>query len=236
MLVSVFFNPEHGMHGFFYFLFSLPLLEFIKYVIENERTNKLKRDTHFVPSYDQCKPCDYHYDVIGKMETFSADASLVLAQLGHNVSQSTLEDWSRAREYDAIEDSVTSPYSWRREVTKCMTWEEANQRIWRKLQIRGILNRREPLPMSDFKQYSTHAPSFIQVCKKYWERFRTSALKSEQKRDALSSAYSFISRDDLELVREYFLLDFDLFGYESRPATIHKAGNRTWAEVFDVYQ
>ena len=200
--------------------------EFIKYVIENERTNRLKRDTHFVPSYDQCKPCDYHYDIIGKMETFSEDASLVVAQLGFNLSQSTLRTWSRESELDAIEDSVTSPYGWRRDVTRCITWEEANQRVWRKLQIRGVLDRREALPLSNFKQYSSSPAGFIQLCKSSWERFRETGLKSQQKRDALSSAYSLVPREDLELLREYFLLDFDLFGYESRPDAIYRA-NRT---------
>ena len=186
-----------------------------------------------MPSYDQCKPCDYHYDVIGKMETFPEDATLVLALLGQNISQSTLRDWSRGTEFDAIEDSVTSPYSWRREITKCITWEEANKRIWRKLQIRGVLDRREPLPLSNFRQFTANATSFLRLCKTSWERFRASGLKSKQKRETLSSAYSSIAREDLELVREYFLLDFDLFGYESRPATIYETVNRTW-EVFDI--
>ena len=167
------------------------------------------------------------------METFSEDASLVLAQLGHNLSQSTLKDWSRESELDAIKDSVASPYGWRKNVTKCMTWVDANKRIWRKLQIRGILDRHEPLPLLNFKQHSANSTTFTELCKSFWERFRTSGLKSKQKREAKSSAYSFVSREDLELVREYFLLDFDLFGYESRPSTIYEAADRTW-EVFNI--
>ncbi|XP_070205677.1 uncharacterized protein [Littorina saxatilis] len=207
--------------------------EFIKYVIRNERSNDLHRDTHFVPSYDQCKPCDYHYDVIGKMETFSKDASLVVAQLGFNISQSTLKEWSRESEFDAIEDSITSPYRWRKDVTKCMTWELANKRIWRKLQIRGILDRNEPLPIN-YKQSSSSSAEFIQLVKSSWERFRTNGTKQRQKAEALSSAYSLVPKSNLELLREYFLLDFDLFDYDSRPAKIFEAKN-TW-DVFNITQ
>ena len=129
----------------------------------NEQTNKLYRDRHFIPSYDQCKPCTYQYDIFGKMETFAADTSLVVAQLGHNLSQSTLDSWSRESELDAIVDSIRSPYGWRMYIMKCMSWEEANQRIWRKLQIRGLLDKKESPPMATFHQWSRSPDAFIGV-------------------------------------------------------------------------
>ncbi|KAL8561072.1 hypothetical protein ACOMHN_031016 [Nucella lapillus] len=207
--------------------------EFIRYVIENESHGSKARDTHFVPSYDQCKPCDFDYDVIGKMETFSADVSLVLAQLGYNVSQSTLDKWAGQSEQDAILDSIKSPYvHWKRSIVKCMPWREANKRIWRKLQTRGLVDKTHSLPMEDFPKDSLAFGAFSGKVQQYWKQFRTSGLQSQQKREALSSAYNGISQKDLELVREYFLLDFDLYQYDSRPDVVFKA-KQTW-DVFTI--
>ncbi|KAK7465913.1 hypothetical protein BaRGS_00037523, partial [Batillaria attramentaria] len=205
--------------------------EFIKFVLESERTGKFKRDKHFVSSFDQCKPCNITYDIVGKMETFPQDAGLVLAQLGFNLSQSTLAEWGRLSENDAIEDSITSPYSWRKAIVKCMTWEEANRRIWRKMQIRGLVDRRQPLPMTSYKQYSLRSKDFTQVVKNVWQAFRTTDRKSAQKKAAMSSAYSLVPKADLEKLREYFLIDFDVFGYDSRPDVVFSAES-TW-DVFN---
>ena len=44
--------------------------EFVKYVLESERTNSTFRDAHFTPAWDQCKPCAFNYSVYGRMESF----------------------------------------------------------------------------------------------------------------------------------------------------------------------
>ena len=57
--------------------------EFIKFVIDSAKTHTL--DPHWQPIYDMCFPCDIKYDMIGKMENFVTDTTLVLRQ-GFNIT------------------------------------------------------------------------------------------------------------------------------------------------------
>ncbi|XP_025092196.1 carbohydrate sulfotransferase 9-like isoform X4 [Pomacea canaliculata] len=207
--------------------------EFVKYVIESQRSDKGKRDEHFMPVYEQCKPCDIPYDIIGKIESFKTDVALVMSEFGFNLSQSTFDSWLQLSEVDAISDSITSPYGWRRHIVKCLSWEEANRRIWRKMQIRGIIDKKEEFPRRNFSHFSYSPSKFTQVVQESWDRFkRRNTSRSAQKTEALTSAYSLVPKEDLELLREYYLLDFDIFGYPSRPDSVF-SGRKTW-DVFNV--
>ncbi|ESO81926.1 hypothetical protein LOTGIDRAFT_56205, partial [Lottia gigantea] len=60
--------------------------EFIKYVIHSEATNNTARDAHFTPIYDQCKPCEIKYNVVGKMESFLNDTTFIMNNIGFNIT------------------------------------------------------------------------------------------------------------------------------------------------------
>ncbi|KAM8920873.1 carbohydrate sulfotransferase 9-like [Pelodytes ibericus] len=49
--------------------------EFSRYVIEK---NPPYRDTHWMPMYQLCDPCNIQYDIVGKLETMTKDSDLVL--------------------------------------------------------------------------------------------------------------------------------------------------------------
>ncbi|KAK7461998.1 hypothetical protein BaRGS_00038580, partial [Batillaria attramentaria] len=207
--------------------------EFIKFVLESERTGKFKRDKHFVSSFDQCKPCNITYDIVGKMETFPQDAGLVLAQLGFNLSQSTLPSGAAS--------ARTTPS---RTPSHRRTAGESDRQV-------HDLGGGEPKDLEEdadsrargqtaavadtsYKQYSLRSKDFTQVVKNVWQAFRTTDRKSAQKKAAMSSAYSLVPKADLEKLREYFLIDFDVFGYDSRPDVVFSAES-TW-DVFNHLQ
>ena len=58
--------------------------EFIKFVIDSATTNTL--DNHWKPIYEMCHPCDIHYDLVGRMENFAKDTTVVLREGFNNTS------------------------------------------------------------------------------------------------------------------------------------------------------
>ncbi|PVD18608.1 hypothetical protein C0Q70_21158 [Pomacea canaliculata] len=101
--------------------------------------NRLHReDPHVISSVRMCDPCKMNYDVIGKMETFSEDLRYLTSVL--NVTFDPRLSLATESKVDAILDSVESPFEWREDITKCISTQEMGRRIWRKLQIRGIIS------------------------------------------------------------------------------------------------
>ncbi|XP_055872583.1 uncharacterized protein LOC106051645 [Biomphalaria glabrata] len=191
--------------------------EFIEYLIEGELTNDTHRDAHFTPTYDQCKPCQINYTVVGKMETFQTDVAFTLAQLGYNVSQEKLKQWAKDATHDAILDSTVSPFSWKFTVKKCMPWHEGLKRIWRKLQIRGIISIEEKFPWSpEISEKSITVRMFTERVKKLNSQADKSKLK-KQKIDVLAQAFSTVKREQLMKLVDIFKPDFQLFQYDMYP-------------------
>ena len=198
--------------------------EFIKYVIDAERTDSDKRDAHFTPTYDQCKPCSLNYTVIGKMDSFLPDVAYTLEQLGNPVSKETLKIWAKQATADAIDDSTYSPFGWKRGIRKCMTWEQALKRIWRKLQIRGIILFSDTFPWSGNDTSSVTLKHFQNTVKVLHSKSDKNLLK-QQKLDVLAEAYSTVSEEDIRSILELFMPDFTLFQYNPKPDFIFDDDN-----------
>ncbi|KAH9508073.1 Carbohydrate sulfotransferase 9 [Bulinus truncatus] len=191
--------------------------EFVEYVVQGEQTNDTHRDAHFTPTYDQCKPCQLNYTVIGKMETFQSDVAYTLSQLGHNVSQEKLNQWAKDATHDAILDSTVSPFGWKFTVRKCMSWHEGLKRIWRKLQIRGIISIEEKFPWPpDLSDKAITVRMFTERVKKLNSQADKAKLK-KQKLEVLAEAFSTIKHEHLLKLVDIFKPDFQLFQYNLFP-------------------
>ena len=55
--------------------------EFVKYVTRIDQ-KQMKHNYHWAPFYEICFPCKIHYDIIGKLETFSSDIQIFFSKLG----------------------------------------------------------------------------------------------------------------------------------------------------------
>ncbi|CAL1542934.1 unnamed protein product, partial [Lymnaea stagnalis] len=191
--------------------------EFIDYLIDAELAYDSHPDVHFTPTYDQCKPCQLNYSVIGKMETFQPDLAYTLHQLGYNVSKVELAQWARDATHDAIQDSTVSPFEWKLKIKKCMSWHEGLKRMWRKNQIRGIISMEERFPWSpDYSEKFVSVRMFMERVKKLNAAADQLKLK-KQKLSVLTEAFSTIRVERLLKLVEAFKPDFQLFQYDMHP-------------------
>ena len=180
-----------------------------------------KSELHFVPVARWCQPCDFRYDVIGKMETFPQDlrylsTHLNLSLTGYFAGDQFRYDYAK----DAIEDSINSPFGWMAEIIRCMDKLQMGLRIWRKLQIRGLIDRRTPFPYSKEGFLSVTADQFIQACTKAHVESTDKAELKRQKREAFVEAYRTVDLKDLYRLQKVFQDDFKMFGYDHEPADV----------------
>ena len=193
--------------------------EFVQYVVNGELdADSLDyRDPHFTAAYDQCQLCSLDYTMVGKLETFTRDTHDILNKLGIKVTMEDLAVWKDDVTLDAILDTVESPFGWRPNIEKCMSWYSGLRRVWRKLQSRAIIPLEEEFPFSQerVEKYLT-AQEFIKIAHSAHLRADKARLK-RQKQEVLAVAYKTVSRSTLLKLQEVYEPDFLLFQYEIQP-------------------
>ena len=198
--------------------------EFVKYVTACEKT-KRNLDAHFISTFSSCKPCESNYNYIGKMETFKTDALFILNKVGMNSTVEFLSEGNTFKDLttdDAITDSIYSPFSWRTNILKVISWDRALRRIWLKLQMRGIIAHSETfdsyVTMSEVTGNLT-AEQFIEKARKAHAASKPDILK-QQKLEVLREAFMMLHYDDLVAFRNAFKYDFTLYGYDDNPGLL----------------
>ncbi|KAL8585916.1 hypothetical protein ACOMHN_061077 [Nucella lapillus] len=180
-----------------------------------------KFEMHFMPVSVRCQPCDFRYDVIGKMETFAKDLEHVSRRM--NLS---LTDYFTSEEFrwdyvtDAVEDSVYSPFRWEEEIYKCISKYDMGLRIWRKLQIRGLVDRRIVFPFSREEFQPVTAPKLVSVAMAAYVDSKDREELKRQKKAAFVEAYRTVDLHDVHKLQEAFKEDFLMFGYDSAPEEV----------------
>ncbi|KAL4229331.1 hypothetical protein ACF0H5_012372 [Mactra antiquata] len=193
--------------------------EFLKLATAMEKSNR-GVDPHILSTNKGCKPCTYPYKYIGRMETFKDDALYIMKKLGMNASTEIMyEKFSYLSLYDAIEDSVESPFSWKKEVIKYISWDKALQRIWLKLQMRGIISMDIPLALTPDRIDTITSKEFIQLALIANKESNPTKLK-EQKDLVKREAFASVPINDVIAFRDAFKEDFELFGYDLTPSYI----------------
>ncbi|XP_033731334.1 carbohydrate sulfotransferase 9-like, partial [Pecten maximus] len=187
--------------------------QFIKYVIASFKTGE-HTNAHFTPIYEHCLPCQISYDFIGKMETFANDSLVLLngwnRRYGTNI---TYDDFEVETSLLRAGGQVGRLYQMRIGLEKCMSFYSAMQRIWKDLQIRGMLSTGISLPFNRSKAGNvTKTQMQDVVTKAIQESFtdRTGLLR--QKEESISQAYSDVPMEDLLELRELVRPDCELFG------------------------
>jgi hypothetical protein len=189
--------------------------EVVQYVLFIDRFKNVRRDPHFSNTYDQILPCEYTYDVLGKMETFQNDAFYIMSKLGMKKEVEILNQTLKYEHaLDAIKDSVYSPFEWKRDILKCISVDEALRRIWRKLQLRGIISPTVPYPLSDVESQNVTSDQFITIAGREIEIHQHSSKTTIKPQTAF---YRTVPMDVMEQLGEYFYLDTVMFGYTPKP-------------------
>ncbi|KAL5005698.1 hypothetical protein ScPMuIL_016856 [Solemya velum] len=193
--------------------------EFFHYLVQAEKGQQ-KSNAHFSPMYRHCGPCRKKYDVIGHFETFTQDTNFILEtimnetglDLSVNIDKSVTE---RTR----IQDKIRLVYGMKKKILKCMNFQEALERVWKGLQIRGFLGVKVKMPLSLDESENFSADQIVDVILEARKKSTASDRRSNNK-DALTEAFRQVPLSTLEMYLNLYGPDFELYGYEKRPEAI----------------
>ncbi|KAH3702497.1 hypothetical protein DPMN_077520 [Dreissena polymorpha] len=193
--------------------------EFVQFVVWAEKS-KRELDAHFQVATEVCVPCTMKYDFIGKMERFQEDAYDVIDRLHQNATRHALNgNMASLAGDDAVMDSVHSPYRWKIQITRCISWHESLQRVWRKLQLRGLVEFGHPFPLDETSSRRITAAEFIALANTARRDSNPEKLRA-QKEHVLAEMYRSVPLEVLEEMRTVFQADFEMFEYDSSPVEI----------------
>ena len=200
--------------------YDVTFAEYVKYVIRSLQT-KRDLDAHHISIFDKCEPCAVEFDYIGKMESFPEDSMFILKKLGLNSTVETFSDSAIFKDMsaeDALIDTTNSPFAWKRDIMKTISWETALRRTWLKLQMRGLVDQDQTFD----KYVSSDIISTIKD--KEFQAIANEARKKSdpvklkrQKSEGMREAYLTLHIDDVKLLRSLYKTDFKLFNYVDSP-------------------
>ena len=169
------------------------------------------------PVFDECKMCDVTYDVIGQLESTTKDITFLSQAI--NVTSDFLHDpsYPQQAKMDAVIDSVESPFSWKKDIKPCMRLDDMARRIWRKLQIRGIIDSRIAYPFTDGDIEGMQSSTFIEACRKAIESSTDTIQLKKQKTQSFLEAYSSVPIEKLSALIKRYKDDFLAFQYDQNP-------------------
>lgn len=182
--------------------------------------NLHRTDVHLRQVYDECHMCDLVYDVIGTLETASEDIDYILGRINISSSFQHEASYSLASKMDIVYDSVQSTFSWKKDISRCISTDQMGIRIWRKLQIRGVIDSSIRYPFQPGQIDSLQSSEFISACKKAIIMSTDGDKLRRQKKQALVEAYKSVSYHDLVAIGLIYKDDFRMFGYNPKPADI----------------
>lgn len=213
---------------------NLSFREFVKYVIHAE-THNVKRNGHFAPSYAHCQPCHYKYDIIGKLETLKQDTLYILDKIRKPKIRETLEQKFRELQVeDTIVDQVGWLFNMRNGYKGCLSFYAAQKRMWKKLQIRGIVSKKSRYPVSRFDSEVITKQDYARYIAQGIGDAANKTIAKINKEEALLEAYSTVDREDLEKLSKIFKPDCELFGYNCRPDKIFNQLTKLKPWYFDT--
>lgn len=196
--------------------------EFLRYVVHMDKSGR-QLDCH-VARFDNCQPCRMDYTYVATMETFKDDTFYILSKLNQTQTLNVFETkFSKLHAYDAIDDSISGPYLWKSRITRCMSWHEALQRIWRKLQLRGVILNSAKFPLNEDQSNNTTKSDFISIAFTAWGN-STSTERTKQKKEEYIKTFQEVPVDVLDSIRRVYEREFKLFGYDDRPNELFNRG------------
>ena len=206
--------------------------EFIRHVVDSERTGK-NLDAHFKSIMKSCRPCRYKFNYIGKMEAFKEHAVFIMDKAGINTSVESIKNKLYELSVDdAILDSIQSPFSWKKDIIKFISWDKALRRIWLKLQMRGIITMDKNLNLSP-ENVNMSVSDFIELARNAHKESDPMDLK-KTKDIAIHEAFGTVAVDVIKAFRRVFHFDFRLFGYNDLPPYSSNRSERTENILFNL--
>ncbi|XP_059140505.1 carbohydrate sulfotransferase 12-like, partial [Physella acuta] len=169
-------------------------------------------DHHLTPINRLCTPCAVNYTIIGKMETFRRDTLQLLALL--NITEKQMEFQRRSEDASSNDIGDALDPSWLKFTLRCIKKENIIRRIWRKLQIRGIISWRIPYDLDPDKALTMTRSSLIAHMENVMSTSTNLTELKLQKRQAMLEAFASLKSSHLEKIKKVYQNDFLMFGYE----------------------
>ena len=205
--------------------------EFVRHVVDSESMGR-NLDVHFMSIMRSCRPCQYKFDYVGKMEAFQEHAVFIMDKAGVNTSVDSIKNkFSQLSVDDAILDSIRSPFSWKKDVLKSISWDKALYRIWLKLQMRGIISMDKKLELTT-QNVNMSVDDFIELARKAHKQSDPVELK-KTKEIAKREAFATVPVDVIKAFRAVFRDDFRYFSYDDSPSYIFHRPERSQNILFN---
>lgn len=192
--------------------------EFVRYFI-NSQHNNMRRDAHFVPNFEHCRPCEIDYEYIGKLETFEEDTLYLLEKFDLS-DKVKFENFEKETEKDAVVDAADYVFSMQRAITRCMSMKEALFRAYRKLQIRGIISKEIPFPFEGETDREIGINEYKQALLTAHAESGPPSTRKSNRKEAFLEAYSTLPQDLMLKLKEDLSIDANLFGYDTFPEVL----------------
>ncbi|GFN94836.1 carbohydrate sulfotransferase [Plakobranchus ocellatus] len=203
--------------------------QFVRLVVHDKGLHT--SDVHLRPVAEECRMCDLHYTLIGKIETTSNDLDLLASRINVTMTFHHEQSYKTAAAVDTVLDAVGGAFSWRHDILRCgISLDRMGRSIWRKLQIRGVFGSSEPYPFKP-KELDQNMPAerFIAACRNAISRSTNRERLRKQKDVTLVEAYSQLTEKDLVNIQRVYSKDFLLFGYDQKPDLLFHNRNKTVA-------
>jgi hypothetical protein len=194
--------------------YDVTFAELIRYTADEfEAGNKM--DAHIRPMYSNCKPCDYEYDFIGKLETFKSD----LDYLAH--------EWKARNITTHIPDGIGEKSISFGELYFVLSFLEKikyskidmyslYKRAWNYYQITAVISKHIDMPYvrSDNIKFYSFLAKLKEASEMSKNKFSDLRVQTHE---AMLQAYSTVSTKDLERLKNVVKEDCLLFGYDVNP-------------------
>jgi len=188
--------------------------EFVKYFIFSETFNK-KRNGHFTPMYDNCRPCQIKYDIIAKMESFSEDTLSVLKILNMTSLHDTLaKHFFQDTRDDSFKDQTDILFNSFKHTKRCLSIYENQKRMWTKFKSRGLISKYAIFPFSSAESENLTPSKYINALKQSVKETKEKATSNSYKYEYLADAYAEVPKEDLRRLHKILKKDCDVFGYD----------------------
>ncbi|XP_053402333.1 uncharacterized protein LOC128557848 [Mercenaria mercenaria] len=191
--------------------------ELIRYTIEDfEAGNKM--DAHIRPMHTNCKPCDYDYDFIGKLETMKSDWKYLTQEWkSRNITINIPADIGEKSKYIFSEMSHLL-LTLKRIKDSNIKLYDLYQRAWNYYQITSVISKRNNMPLSrsDNRAFGYYSLLYHLKRASVYSKQYSTEMKA-QRHEAMLQAYSTVPSEDLERLKSVVKEDCLLFGYDDSP-------------------
>lgn len=189
---------------------DITFAEFVEFVVKEKTVNR-----HWMPVHRVCSPCHFHFDYIGKQETFDTDSTYILDKF--NISRSLPSRNFTERLLSDTAAIIDKNFAVLGRYPKyCLTTEQLAERLWRTFKITGYISDKSKLDLQDTTKIDRNIFR-NRVVDEIKRNADSQENWGEQRYFYLRSSYQSLTNSTLNRIRKYYQLDFALFGYDPKP-------------------